>query len=119
MDAKSRQQALDNISAEELAKIKAHQASTEGAQPVDNEWMLLAEFAKAFGWQAYLDVKNDEIKIEEMLTLLEAHRKLEYVDMFKNAHTSFVGSGSAQSKKPSQTFKKLTKGIINQTKVQE
>jgi hypothetical protein len=127
MDAKSRQEALNNISAEDLEKIKAHQASTSGAMPVDNEWMLLAEFAKAFGWQAYLDAKNDArddngnliVNATEMLTLIEANRKLEAIQHFKDAQSVLIGSGSSQSKNPSNTFKSLTKDIIKQTKVQE
>lgn len=119
MDAKNRQEALNNISAEDLAKIQAHQASTQGAYTVDNEWLLLTEFAKAFGWQAYLDVKDDRITGAEMLTLIEANRKLEAVAHYRNAEASLIGAGSAQAKKPSQVFKSLTKDIIKQTKAQE
>lgn len=127
MDAQSRQEALNNLSAEDLEKIQAYQASTAGAMPVDNEWMLLAEFAKAFGWQAYLDAKNDArdengnlvVDAVEMLTLIEANRKLEAIQHFKDAQASLIGSGSAQSKKPSSTFKSLTRDIIKQTRLQE
>ena len=126
-DAQARQKELDEISAEDLAKIKAHQASTKGAMPVDQEWLLLAEFAKAYGWQAYLDVKNDKrdpngnllITGAEFLTLIEANRKLDAIQLFRDSQASLIGSGSAQSKSPSSTFKSLTKNIINQTKVEQ
>jgi hypothetical protein len=126
-DAKARQEALDSISAEDLEKIKAHQASTKGSFPVDQEWLLLAEFGMKFGWQAYLDAKNDSrdengnliVSGVEMLTLIEASRKIEWAKVYNDARSSLIGTGSAQSKKPAQTFKSLTADIIKQTKVDE
>lgn len=108
---------LDEISPEDLAKVRAHKASTKGAYPVDMEWMLLAEFAKAYGWEAYMAAKNDEITAAEMLTLVEANRKLEARHTFLDMQSSFVGAVSAQNKKPTNIFKRLTKDIIKQTKV--
>lgn len=118
---------LDKASLEDLKKIKAHQASTKGAYPVDSEWLLLAEFAKAYGWQAYQDAKNDTrdedgnliVTREEFLTLIEANRKLEARQMFQDAQTSFVGAVSAQTRKPTSTFKKLVRDIIKLTKADE
>lgn len=118
MDKQSRQQALNEISADDLAKIKAHQASTSGAYPVDKEWLLLAEFAKAYGWQAYQDARQDKIMMTEMLTLIEASRKLEYIAQFRIAEAVLAGAATAQTGK-SQTFKSLTKEMINKMKVQE
>lgn len=119
MDRKTRQQALDNITPEEFERVKAHQASTKGAFPVDKEWLLLAEFAKAYGWGAYLAVKNDEISGAEMLTLIEANRKLEARRMFEDSQSAFIGAASAQTKKPSQTFTSLTRAIVKKTKADE
>lgn len=112
MDAQSRQAALDNIPAEDLAKIQAYQAKTSGAYKVDDEWLILAEFAKAYGWQAYLDVRADKISLAEMMTLIEAHRKLKYLDTFMDAKAAFIGAGSVRTKSPSKTFDSLTKDII-------
>lgn len=117
VDAETRQQALNNISPEDLAKLRESQTKTAGAYPVDNEWMLLAEFAKAFGWLAYLDARSNAITIAEMMTLLEANRKLEYFDMFRNSQAVFIGAGSAQSTKPSKTFQSLTKNMLNEARV--
>lgn len=118
--AAERQAALDNIPAEDLAKINAHKASTEGALKVDQEWLLLAEFAREYGWNAYLDAKTDKITAAEMLTLVEASRKLRARDMFENAQTSFIGGASSQSgKKATSVFKSMTKAIIKRTKVDE
>lgn len=119
MDQKSRQEALNNISPEDLEKIKAHQASTKGAFKVDQEWLLLAEFGMKFGWQAYLDAKSDRITAAEMLTLVEASRKLEWATVYNNSRASLIGAGSAQSKKPSKTFESLTRDIIKHTKVDD
>jgi hypothetical protein len=116
---------LDELSPEDLEKIS--QPSTSGASPVDQEWLLLAEFGLKFGWQAYLDAKNDAVdengnlKVTgaEMLTLIEASRRLEARGLYDQTTASFIGSVSAQSKKPGQTFKSLTKDIIKQTKADE
>ncbi len=119
MDAQSRQKALDNISPEDLAKIEAHKSKDQSSYPVDEEWLLLAEFAMSFGWQAYLDAKDDKILTEEMLTLIEASRKIKKRQMFNNAQTSFIASVSARASKPVNTFKSLTKDLIKQMKADE
>lgn len=110
--ASERQKALDQIPDEDLAKVESYQASVNGALPVDEEWLLLAEFAMKFGWEAYKEVREDRISTSEMLTLVSASRKLDYKRMYDNAQTSFIGAGSAGSKKPGTTFKKLTKDIL-------
>lgn len=119
MTPQERQKALDDITPEELEKVKAHQASTKGHQPVDNEWLLLTEFAMTFGWQAYLEARDDVLPLSEMLTLIEASRKIKATQHYQNAQAVLIGAGSAQSKKPSKTFNSLTKDIIKQTKVNE
>lgn len=119
MDKKSRQQALDDVSVDDLEKIKAHQAKTKSAYPVDQEWLLLAEFARTYGWQAYIDVKNDVITTPEMMTLIEANRKLEALDFYNHAQASFIASASSQGKKPADAFKRMTKNIIKNSKVDE
>lgn len=110
---------LDEVSAEDLEKVRAHKASTKGSYPVDVEWLLLAEFAKAYGWEAYRAARNDEIQLEEMLTLIEANRKLEARMAFQDMQSAFVGAVSAQTKKPVNTFRALTQQIIKQTKVDD
>lgn len=117
--AQERQQALDSISAEDLEKVKQHQAKTSGAYKVDNEWMLLAEFAMAYGWNAYIYAKSDLISTAEMMTLIEASRKLRAGELYDSAVANLIGSGSAMSKKPSVTFNSLTKNIISKSKADE
>lgn len=127
MDAATRQKQLDEISDEDLERIKAHQASTSGRQPVDDEWLLLTEFAISFGWQAYLDAKNDavddngnlKVTFQEMLTLIEASRRLRSKHLFQNAQTTFMGVASANSTKPSNTLKSITKDLVKDMKADE
>lgn len=83
---------------------------------VDDEWMLLAEFGKAYGWEAYQAAKNDEVSLQEMMILIEANRRLEYKDQYRMSQAAFAGAGSAQSKKPSSTFRALTKNLLKKSK---
>jgi len=115
----TKKDSLLTLTAEELAKVEKLKASTEGAYPVDNEWMLLAEFAKAYGWKAYQDARQDSLTMGEMLTLIEASRKLEALKQYEMASAVLMGSGAAQSKNPSQTFKSITKDILKRIKVLE
>ena len=103
--AQERQAALDNISAEDLAKI---QRKTEKGVKVEIEDLLLAEFALKFGWQAYKEARDDMIKSNEMMTLLAASRKLDALRLYNDAQAAFIGAGSAQSKSPSKTFNSMT-----------
>lgn len=121
MDKKPKQirNLLDELGSEDLAKIKAHRVETEGAMPVDTEWLIMAEWLRLAGWEGYMAVKNDEISLAEVLTLIEANRKLEARRIFEDMQASFVGAVSAQTKKPTSTFKSLTKNIIKQTKVDD
>jgi len=109
MTPAERQAELDNISAEDLEKVRR---ITENNIKVEIEDLLLAEFAIRFGWQAYRDVQADLVSSKEMMTLLAASRKLELAEIYRNAQAALIGAGSAQSKKPSQTFSSMTKKII-------
>lgn len=112
MTNEDRQAALDNISVEDLAKIEAKVGKSV---KVDIEDLLLAEFGMKFGWEAYKDARDDKIKSNEMITLLTASRKIDALNLYNNAQAAFIGAGSAQSKKPSQTFDSMTKKIAKRT----
>lgn len=114
-----RQAALNNISDEDLAKIQKLTSAEQKAVKVDDEWLILAEFGKHYGWQAYLAAKNNEISTEEMMTLIAAARKLDYLDLYMNARAVFIGAGSVQAKKPSDAFVQLTRDLIKETKADE
>ena len=118
----------DALDPKDLDKIREYQTSTDGGYPVDNEWLVLAEWLKFAGYQAYLDAKNDAvdengnliITMPEILTLLEANRKLEAINQYLMAESMMIGSGTAQSgKKASSFWKSMTRHILNKAKVQE
>lgn len=116
LSPEERQRNLDNISQEDLEKLESFQAKTNSASPVDEEWLLLTEFALKFGWQAYLDVKDDKISGAEMHTLLAASRKLSSADIYYNAISSFMATLSVQTKNPYKAFRSLTKNLHEQMK---
>lgn len=121
---KKKPNSLENPSPEDLEKVERARASTEGHAKVDTEWLLLAEFGLKYGWQAYLDAKNDArdeegnliVTMAEMLTLLEASRRIDNFYHYRNAQASFIGAASSRAKKPSSTFKQVTSKIIKNAK---
>lgn len=110
---------LDEVSPEDLAKLRAHKASTEGAFPVDMEWLIAAEWLRISGWGGYMAFREDKINLDEVLTLIEATRKLDARKTFEDMQSAFVGAVSAQTKKPVATFRSLTKDIIKKTRVKD
>ena len=114
MDKQSRQAALNNLSKEDLEKVERFQQKNSST-PIDKEWMILAEFAMTFGWDAYKDADN--ITLSEMMSLLEASRKVQALRHYESAQAAFIGAASARSKKPTTAFKKATKNILNRIKI--
>lgn len=106
---------LDTLPAEDIDKILEHNNSSSGS--IDEEWMILGRFGAAFGYDAYKAAVNDEVTLQEVMTLLEAKDKLDMAQMYRDAQASFIGAAAANSKKPGSTFRKLTKEIINKLKV--
>lgn len=114
LSPEERQAALDNLPVEYIEKLEA----LESAQVVvDPEWMLLAEFALLYGWEAYMAAKHDKIDGSEMTTLIAAGRKLKAKEKYDMAHAVYIGAGSVQSKKSGEVFKQLTREIIKEIKV--
>lgn len=110
---------FDDIDEKSLAKIDALKGSEDSKIKVDEEWLMLAEFAKHFGWEAYKDAKADMVQTDEMMILIAAARKLDHLTLYNNARAAFIGAGSAQSKKPSNAFNTMTRDIIKQIKADE
>lgn len=70
-----------------------------------------------FGFEAYWALYPEKdrrkgISGYEMSRLLVASRKVDAQKLYEASVASYIGSGSAQSKKPSQAFKTMT-GNIN------
>lgn len=112
LSAEERQAALDNISSEDLKKVQRY--ATAGLK-VYSEDMLLAELGMKFGWEAYKAARDDEIDAKEMMTMIISSRKIEALEQLRMAQAVYIGAGSAQSKKPSQTFKSMTTKLEKQT----
>lgn len=119
---------LNELSPEELDKLKSHKSENKDSVPVDNYWITMASWLKIAGYQGYLDARDDArdkegnliVTTQEILALIEATRKLDAAEQYKQAESSFIGAGAAQAgKKASSTFKSLTKHIIKQTKVEQ
>lgn len=104
---------LDDLTQEDLDKIDSY---LNKGVVVDDYWMLLAEFGKAFGWEAYKDARDDLISIDEMMTLIEAHRRLESLDQYRISVATYIAVGSTKTKRPNQTFRKSTKQMLNSAK---
>lgn len=113
MSPKDRQAALDNISPEDIQKIRQ---KTEKGIKVEVEDLLEAEFAIKFGWEAYNDMKSDKISSKTMMRLIIASRKLDDLATYNSARSAFIGVASANSKRPSQTFNKITKDLLKNVK---
>lgn len=125
MSPEERQAALNNISAEDLAKI---QEKNTNKTPVYEEDLVYAEVLDRWGWNAYVAIRNDEpllvdalsgsktkraLSSKELMTLLAASRKLDLLKQYMAAQASLIGAGSAQSKSPSKTFTSMTKKILD------
>lgn len=106
------------ISKEDLAKVKASREKREGyAGKVDEEWYFIAAFGKHFGWAGIEWIMSEESDIETANMLMAAANKVDYSYMLSNAQTSFIAAGAANSKKPAQAFKKMTKDIQKAAKI--
>jgi hypothetical protein len=76
--------------------------------------MYIAKLGKHFGWQAIVDMmeeKYDWFSTDFADEMIRAADKIEAASVSADAYTAFVGSVSAQSKKPGDIFKKLTKEL--------
>lgn len=116
LSAEERQKALDDFSEIDLEELK-DKTSSNRTYEIDEEWLLLAEFAKAFGWEAYKDARDDKIPLSEVLSMVEASRVLDYQELYSLAQIMLIALISSNAKKPSSTFSKLTKHIVNRIKV--
>lgn len=114
MTPAERQENLNNISPDDLAKI---QSVSEKSIKIEVEDLIEAEFALRFGWGAYTDYQNELVSAEQMGKLLVSARKLDSLAQYRAAQAAFIGSGSAQSTKPSQTFAALTNPIRKDSEV--
>lgn len=115
------------IPEEILDEIELANTSNKSLYPVDDYWLLLAEWLEFAGYQAYLDVKNDRrdefgnliIEPSEFYTLLEAKRKLDSARIIRDAEAGFIAGGSLKTKNPHKTLKSLLKPLQEHIKADE
>jgi len=108
------------VSPEDHAKAVRAKALREGsATNVDEETLLIAEFGKHFGWAAVEAVLiHNSITADTMVNLIMGARKIDAQNTYDMAHAAFIGSLAANSKKPSKSFKDLTKNLVKQMKAE-
>lgn len=105
-----------DITPEELAIVERLKGKSQKTN-VYTEDLIEVEFLMKFGFEAYWAIypnkdRSKGITGREMTRLLVASRKLDIKNMYDAAQAAFIGAGSARSKKPSQTFKSMTKKLI-------
>lgn len=110
------------FTAEELEKVRRLKGEHTGGK-VPFEDVLEAEFLTKFGFEAYWAIwpekdRSRGIGIDEMMRLLQASKKVDAHSVYNASQASFIGSVSAQAKKPSNAFKTATKGIIKEMKAE-
>lgn len=106
------------LSAEDLAKVQRNRRLREPRVKVNDTWLFIAEFGYYFGWEGIKALRFDKsFSMDEAEMLLKGARKVWASKVYDSATASFIGSASAQAKKPVQAFKKATSDIIKQTKV--
>lgn len=103
------------LSQDELKKVAAARAKREPTK-VDENWLFIAEFGFYYGWGGIQAILNNEITMNVANTLLTGARKVWSGQLYDHTTAAFIGSSSAQSKKPSQAFKKATRDIVRQAR---
>lgn len=105
-----------DIKPEDLEKITRKRSKEEKIR-VEPEHLFVAEFGKHYGWGGVNAVLNNEIDGDTASWLLQAARKVDARYSYDNAKSVLIGSASAQSKKPSQTFKKAMSDTVKEMAV--
>lgn len=104
------------ISQEDLLKIQRSKSLKEKKAKVNDVWLYIAEFGYYFGWEGVMAIRNNEIPLEEADLLLLGARKVWSGKLYDHMSASFIGTVSANSRKPVKTFKSATREIIKETK---
>lgn len=103
------------LTQDELNKVAATRAKNESTK-VDENWLFIAEFGYYYGWQGVKAILDNEITMDVANILLAGARKVWAGHLYDHASAAFIGSISAQSKKPNQTFAKATKNLIREAR---
>jgi hypothetical protein len=104
-----------DIKPEDLKKVNNNRSNRE-AIVIDDYHLFIAEFGKHYGWGGVRAILDNEIDTDTATWLILAARKIDSRYAFSDARASLIGASSAQSKKPSQVFKKATADLVRDMK---
>lgn len=112
--------ALKPLTGDELEKVRKLKGESDSVS-IPYEDVLEVGFVLKFGFEAYWAIHPEKdrsrgIGIQEMMRLLMASRKLDAKATYDATQASFIGAISSNSKNPSNTLTKLTKGMIKEMK---
>lgn len=79
---------------------------------VSSEIFIISEFGYFYGWQAIEAIRNNQITLEEVNTLLEGARKVWYSRLVETAKTQQVATASSLAKNPNKVFKQGLRPFI-------
>lgn len=102
-----------DIKPEDLEKISRRRSEDEKLK-IEPEHLFIAEFGKHYGWAGVIAILDNEIDGHTASWLLQAARKVDARYSYDRAKSVLIGSASAQSKKPSQTFKKAMSDTVKE-----
>lgn len=105
-----------DIKPEDLERINRKRSDEEKLK-IEPEHLFIAEFGKHYGWGGVSAILNNEITGDTASWLLQAARKVDARYSYDSAKAVLIGSASAQSKKPSQTFKKAMVDTVKEMAV--
>lgn len=95
------------IKPEDLERIARRRFETESQIKVDDELLLEAEFAMAYGWEAKENAM-DMMPLDVMVAYVKAARKIEARQHLNFATDAFIGAAAAQSENAGKAFETAT-----------
>jgi hypothetical protein len=104
------------LTPEDQDKVNKARAKDDAKLKVDEEQLFIAEFGKHFGWAGVEAILDNKIDGETAAWLLQGARKVDYQSVYNAARAALIGSGAAQSKKPSDAFRRATKDLVKAMK---
>jgi hypothetical protein len=104
------------ITKEELEKVQRLKERHQVAS-IDPEWYFIGQFGMYYGFEGVMAILDNKISMEVANKLMLVAQKIDYKRQYNDMQAVFVGSGSVSSKKPAQTFKKLTKDLLREASI--
>lgn len=105
---------LDLMSSDERKRmLAAYKKRTEKGKDakVPPELYLTCEFATYFGWEGLKAIRNNEISLEEVYSLLEGMRKVRSTHLVELAKVGVLSVSTTLSKHPKTTYAEGAKSL--------